>query len=450
MSTYYAYDGETSTGITLLSNDVLHVSSAGTASSTTVSSVGWNNDQARRIMNMAVKHISVKAVPALKRTARRATALAIAFLAAVCLTAGAMTAEAKPSDSKASEANENEPRNGYEYVKEKAQAWAKAYNELSGCVASKIPKENETYAAWRPEEVYTCKPELDEFRKARMNVPGWPQNLVWGNGLEKTTLTNDSKLIDNVHTQIVAYYNYLVTMNRESKQYAIMCWYRNMDYWYNDNGKKYKEAIKTIDGLITEYYVAKNKGSMTGGHYEGSPDAMKGMRTALQKLSRYFHYNVDSTRLAPCNKGVFLYDLDAHSVRFKEHRDDARRLMESTLSNLQKRAKDLRDSLKPLALVSKTSPFYKLTSTMPRALARLTDRMESSITRVRDGMEALADKSSPIGALLSQADLQEYTHFALSPKCSYIDCIRHSLHLHLLNTKDSGGNPLKHNIRGQL
>ena len=398
-------------------------------------------------MKISAMMISLKGGLTAGQAFRKASACLIAFLAAVCMAFGAMAADKAKKQDKA---EEEEPTNGYEFVKRRAQKWANAYNELSGCVVMKIPKENEDYSHWQPEEVYTCKPQLDEFRKVRLNVADWPKNLVWGNGLEKTTLTNDAKLIDKVHDQVVAYYNFLVGLNRESKQYALMCWYRNMAYWYNDNGKKYKEALKAIDALITEYWQAKNKGRMAGDHYEGGPEAMKGMQSALKKMSRYFHYNVDSTRLAPCNKGVFLYDLDAHSVRFKEHRDDARRLMESTLGNLQKRAKDLRASLTPLALVSKASPFYKLTSTMPRALARLIDRMESSITRVRDGMEALADNSSPIGALLSQSDLQEYTHFALSPRCSYIDSISNGLRINLLNTKDSGGNPLKHSIRGQL
>ena len=398
-------------------------------------------------MKISAMIVSLKVNLAAGQTFRKASACLTAFLAAGYIASGAMAADKAKKPDKA---DESEPRNAFEFVKEKAQVWANAYNELSGCVVLKIPKENENYSHWKPEEVYTCKPQLDEFRKARLNVKGWPQNLVWGNGVEKATLTRDATLIDQLHDQIVAYYNYLVSMNRESKQYALMCWYRNMSYWYNDNGKKYRDAMKTIDNLINEYWKAKNKGRMSGDHYECTPDVMKEMQTAMRKLSQYFHYNVDSTRLAPCNKGVFLYDLDAHSVQFKEKRDSARRLMESTLGNLQHRAKDLQNSIKPLAMISKSSPFFKMTSKLPLTLARQIDRMEASITRVRDGMEALADTSSPIGSLLAQSDMGDYTRFAQSPRCSYVDSIRNGLRITLLNTKDKDGKPIKHSLRGQL
>ncbi|MBO4311883.1 MAG: hypothetical protein J5828_02670 [Desulfovibrionaceae bacterium] len=339
---------------------------------------------------------------------------------------------------------------GFDYVMKKARAWAEAYNTLKNCVIDKIPRLDDKFGAWEPEQMYTCKPQLDAFKEARLNVPGWPQDLIWSNNEARDSITRDARLLDSVHQPIFNLFNYLVGMNKESKQCQVMGWYRNVRWWHYDNAQKYRESLKTIDRLISEYWRYKQQGNMAGDHFECSAGTMSHMQETLKKLGAYFYYNVDSTSLSPVGKGAFLYDLDAHSVHFKERRDNARRLMEATMANMATRSKNIQDSLKQLEQIDKTSPFYNLASTIPTAVLRITERAEDTFKRVHDGMEGLADTSSPIGGFLAQTDMKEYSQFAVSPKCSYIDSIRNALHITLLNTKDKDGKPIKHSIRGQL
>ncbi len=363
---------------------------------------------------------------------------AIRFIAALLIAACAACFHPEPARATGAVDDHAVPQKGRQYARQKLLDWAIYYNALQECVVMKIPEIGDDFGTWEPEVIYLCLPQLEALAKNRINVAEWPKNLEWNNSQEENSILKDAALFDKVHQSIYGFFNFLVGMNRESPERRIMCWYRNISYWYNDNADKYREGLKKIDKLIGKYKTAKQSGSM------------KEMNAAIRELGEYFYYNVDSGVLTPVNKGAFLYDLDAHSVQFKERRDHARRVMETTMSNAKSKHESLQAGLKQLEQIDKGSLFYNTSSTLPRAMRRVAERAMGTFQVVLEGLEDLSSTSNDVGKLLAQADIGSYSQFTANDKCSYRESIRSVLRSTLLNTKDKDGKPVKHSIRGRL
>ena len=361
------------------------------------------------------------------------TMKAIHFIAALLIAACAACFHPGPAPAAGAADDPAVPQKGRLYAREKLMDWAIYYNKLQECVVMKIPEIGDDFGVWEPEVMYLCLPQLEALAKNRINVAEWPKNLEWDSSQEENSIRKDAALFDKVHQPIYNFFNFLVSMDRESPERKIMCWYRNMSYWYNDNADKYRDGLKKIDKLIGKYKAAKQNSNM------------KEMNAAIRDLGEYFYYNVDSGVLTPVNKGAFLYDLDAHSVQFKERRDHARRVMESTMANAKSKHESLQAGLKQLEQIGKESLFYNTASTMPRAMRRVAERAMGTFQVVLEGLEDLSNTSNVFGKLLAQADIGSYSQFTANDKSSYRESIRSALRGTLLNTKE-----VKHNIRGRI
>jgi len=343
------------------------------------------------------------------------------------------------------------PVKGREYAKQRAVAFATAFNELSNCIIDKMPGEGEDWegSAWIPDMMYLCEPKLAAFETTRIDL-GLAPNLQWDNSQEEKSITEQAALIDSFHQPIVRIFNFLIRgLAKDSSARKAMTAHYLLLKWYDQKGENYKKSLTEMDKLLTEYYTQRQKGRMVDGHFECSSSTMRAMESTVKKLANYFDYNVDSTQLRGMSKGVFLYDLDAHSTSLAKNIKNSVnyvRIAQSTAENFFKQFKAA--GPEKLEKMDKNAMLYGMASSIPWAVGNLERRVMKGLDVTLAGMNALADGSSPAGKFLMQKDLGEYSHFAVSSDGSFIRSIRKSCAQILLNTTDAKGRQIKHSTRG--
>ena len=339
------------------------------------------------------------------------------------------------------------PVSGKDYAQKKMNAFAKAYNEVAGCLAEKLPIGGEKFE-FLPDLMYKCEPELAVFEQTRIDMDRIPEGLPWSNSQEEKNAMEQGALVDSMHHSMARLFNFLIRgLGRDNSARVAMFAYDGILRWYESKGDTYKKKILAMDKLMEEYYMYKQRGRMVDGHFECSSSDMQGMERAVKKMADYFDYNVDNRTLRGMKEGVFLYDLDTHSKGYAKNIKNSLSMVKAARGLAEIHFKQFWAKAEPVQKLDKKALFYPM-SGLPEKMGKLETRVMYALDKVLAGMQALADGSSLQGKFLSQTWLGESTKFVTSTDGSYIRSIRISCYQHLLNTVDKKGRPIKHSTHG--
>ena len=373
------------------------------------------------------------------------------FLVVGCVVAGlpgVSFAEDANHDHKAILMMDNlAPVSGKDYAQKKMNAFVKAYNEVSGCLSEKLPKEGEDFE-FLPDLMYKCEPQLAAFEQTRIDMDRMPEGLPWSNSQEEKSAMEQGALVDSMHHSMVRLFNFLIRgLGRDNSARVAMFAYDGILRWYGSKGDTYKKKLIAIDQLMGEYYRYKQRGRMVDGHFECSSSDMQGMERAVKKMADYFDYNVDNRTLRGMKDGVFLYDLDTHSKGYAKNIKNSLSMVKAARGLAEINFKQFWATAEPVQKLDKKALFHPM-SGLPEKMGKLEIRVMNALDKVLAGMQALADGTSPEGKFLSQKWLDESTKFATSPDGSYLRSVRISCYQNLLNTVDKKGRPIKHSTHG--
>ncbi|MBP3730139.1 MAG: hypothetical protein J6I40_01550 [Mailhella sp.] len=339
------------------------------------------------------------------------------------------------------------PASGRDYAQKKMNAFAKAYNEVSGCLADKLPKEGETFA-FLPDIMYKCEPQLAEFEQASIDMDKMPEGLPWHSSQEQKSALAQGALVDSMHKSLARLFNFLIRgLGRDNSARVAMFAYDRLLYWHKEKGDAYRKKLIAMSKLMDDYIRYKSQGRMVDGHFECSSSAMKGMQSAVKKLANYFDYNVDKKTLRGMRDGIFLYDLDKHSMGYAQNIKKSLSLVKAARGLAEVDFKNFWAKAAPVQKLDKNALFYPM-SALPNVVSKLESRVMYALDRVLAGMQELADGASPEGKLLSQQFLEKETRFPVSSDGSFIRSIRMSCAQNLLNTVDKKGREIKHSTHG--
>ncbi len=339
------------------------------------------------------------------------------------------------------------PSSGRDYAQKKMNAFAKAYNEVSGCLAEKLPIEEEEFE-FLPDLMYRCEPELAAFEQARIDMDRMPEGLPWYNSQEQKAAMEQGALVDSMHRSMVTLFNFLIRgLGRENSARVAIHAYDLLLRWYSNKGDTYKKKLIAMDKLMEEYYHYKQRGRMVDGHFECSSGDMRGMQRAVKKMADYFDYNVDNSTIRAMKDGVFLYDLDKHSTGYAKNIKNSLSLVKAARGLAEMHFKRFWAQAEPVQKLDEKALFRPMAA-VPENMSKLEIRVMNALDKVLAGMQELADGTSPEGKFLSQKWLDESTKFATSADGSYLRSIRMSCYKNLLNTVDKKGRPIKHSTHG--
>ncbi len=339
------------------------------------------------------------------------------------------------------------PVSGRDYAQKRMNAFAKAYNEVSGCLHDKLPINDEEFE-FLPDLMYKCEPQLAEFEQTRIDMGSMPEGLPWRSSQEQKSAMEQGALVDAMHHSMARLFNFLIRgLGRDNSARVAMFAYDGVLRWYKENGDKYKKRLKAMSDLMDEYVRYRNQGRMVDGHFECSSSAMRGMERAIKKLADYFDYNVDNTSLRGMKYGIFLYDLDKHSMGFAKNIKHSLSMVKAARGIAENSFKQYRVKANEVKKLDKNALFFPMTR-LPDAMDKLEIRVMNALDIVLKGMQELADGTSPEGSFLSQKDLDKDTRFLPSSDGSFIRSIRNSCAQNLLNTKDKHGRDIKHSTHG--
>ena len=339
------------------------------------------------------------------------------------------------------------PVSGKDYAQKKMNAFAKAYNEVAGCLTEKLPIGGEKFE-FLPDLMYKCEPELAVFEQTRIDMDRMPEGLPWSNSQEEKSAMEQGALVDSMHHSMARLFNFLIRgLGRDNSARVAMFAYDGILRWYESKGDTYKKKIIAMDKLMEEYYRYKQRGRMVDGHFECSSSDMQGMERAVKKMADYFDYNVDNRTLRGMKDGVFLYDLDTHSKGYAKNIKNSLSMVKAARGLAEINFKQFWAKAAPVQKLDKKALFYPM-SGLPEKMGKLEARVMYALDKVLAGMQALADGTSPEGHFLSQKWLDESTRFPISNDGSYLRSIRMSCYKNLLNTVDKKGRPIKHSTHG--
>ncbi len=339
------------------------------------------------------------------------------------------------------------PASGRDYAQKKMNAFVKAYNGVTECLSAKLPKEGEDFE-FLPDLMYKCEPELAVFEQARIGMENMPEGLPWYNSQEQKSAMEQGALVDSMHKSMTTLFNFLIRgLGRENSARVAMFAYDGVQRWYKNKGETYKKKLIAMDKLMDEYYKYKQKGRMVNGHFECSSSDMQGMQRAVKKMDDYFDYNVDNSTIRAMKDGVFLYDLDKHSMGYAKNIKNSLSMVKAARGLAEMHFKRFWAQAEPVQKLDKKALFRPMAG-IPEKMTNLETRVIYALDKVLTGMQELADGTSPEGKLLSQKWLDESTKFVTSADGSYLRSIRMSCYKNLLNTVDKKGRPIKHSTHG--
>jgi len=338
------------------------------------------------------------------------------------------------------------PSSGRDYAQKKMNAFAKAYNEVSGCLAEKMPIGDEKFE-FLPDLMYRCEPELAAFEQTRIDMDRMPEGLPWSSSQEQKAAMEQGALVDSMHKSMTTLFNFLIRgLGRENSARIAIHAYDLLLRWYSSKGETYKKKLLEIDKLMEEYYHYKQRGRMVDGHFECSSSDMQGMQRAVKKMANYFDYNVDNQTLRAMKDGVFLYDLDTHSKGYAKNIKNSLSLVKAAHGLAEMHFKRFWAQAVPVQKLDKKALFHPMTA-VPENMSKLEKRVMNALDKILAGMQELADGTSPEGEFLSQKWLDE-TKFSISNDGSYLRSVRIACYRNLLNTVDKKGRPIKHSTHG--
>ena len=340
------------------------------------------------------------------------------------------------------------PASGRDYAQKRANAFVRAYNEVSECLSAKLPKEGEDFE-FLPDLMYQCEPQLAAFEQANIGMQNVPEGLPWRSSQEQKSAMEEGALVDAMHRSMARLFNFLIRgLGRDNSARVAMFAYDNLLRWYRAKGEGYQKKLIAMSKLMDDYLRNKEKGRMVDGHFECSSSAMQGMQRAVKKMADYFDYDVDRKTLRGMRDGIFLYDLDKHSVGYAKNIKQSLSLVKAARGLAEQDFKNFWAKAAPVQKLGKNALFHPLSGLPDVAMRNLETRVINALDKVLKGMQDLADGNTPEGKLLSQKFLDSNTRFPSSSDGSFIRSIRQSCAQNLLNTKDKRGRDIKHSTHG--
>ena len=345
----------------------------------------------------------------------------------------------------------DKPFDPQKYVDQKAAIFFVSFRNLAKCVDDRSHKVS---GLWDPDKLSECKRDLVKFKKSRLALDANTLLDTFSQTPKGKELLKDAAFIDSLHPHICGIFTWIIELKDiQSKSYNDIIAIKHFEGWYADQAKDYMKKLKHIDKLLNDYENLKNSGHMVSTpfvHFDISSSTRKKMAPILNELGKYLDFNVDSGRLFPARKGLFLADLDYHSSQFVKNVNGSIRRMDALISKFRHDQQHLVD-LKINDLVKfKDSQSFKYFDSIPLVMEQVTNRFINMFQDVANSMKDMRDGKNPVGALLIQKDLASETRFTRNSHARYTDSVRDRLVKLMLNTKDKHNKDLKHHIRGQI